>query len=96
MLPRLLSGRVHSRRRCNWEGTESKHRPSASTNKTYCLQDRHWATIGGIDILPVQRPRHLYEVLPALLRVEIELLRIGKGDGGRLARFGVCAHRDNW
>lgn len=60
------------------------------------LQDRYGATIGSIDILPVQRPRHLDEVLSALLRVEEELLRIRKGDCGRLAHFGRCTHWNYW
>lgn len=58
------------------------------------LHDRHRVTLGSVDVLPVQRPRHLDEVLSTLLRFQIELLRVGQRDWGGLAHSVCCTHWD--
>ena len=60
----------------------------------HCLHDRHRVSLGSVDVLPMQRPRHLDEVLSTLLRFQIELLRVGQRDWGGLAHSVCCTHWD--
>ena len=60
----------------------------------HSLHGRPRVTLGSVDVLPVQRPRHLDEVFSTLLRFQIKLLRVGQRDWGGLAHSVCCTHWD--